>query len=449
MKTDWLASTPIFYNEKTKRVSENINDVIDWKNLEFDGEGLNNYLDIGYSVFGQTPVKHIKFLLPNQELVVDKNKLIVRDLVDPVEKHLGKKTKESDVIEVIQSKVRAWEKKTKGDIVVPTSGGYDSRLLNIFIKDKSRIKSFSYGVSDDQSKSFEVIYAKELSNKLGTRWQQIELGEYHKYFDEWDDLYGISTHAHGMYHIEFYKKILKVIDRPQAFLSGVIGDGWSGNVKIGEIKSSVDVFKLGYSHGMHSSSQFCLLNSDKKLLRDYYERNKEKLINDRWRIVESMRMKMTLLSYLVKLPKSFGFDTYSPFLDVEVATAMLNLPDERRLNRVWQSDYLKKVGCYFENQNIKVDRHNTLNLQAMEKVPLKPLDTKILSEVIDGKYIEEINRRVMVAEKLPTYRGWQKWFDVLKVPVNIYTLGSKTAMAYNAYLTLKPIEQLLKRRNKS
>ncbi|HEU4859385.1 MAG TPA: hypothetical protein VFT15_06105, partial [Chitinophagaceae bacterium] len=52
--TDWLASNTIFYNEKTRHVSHNINNVIDFRNLEFDAEGLNNYLDFGYCVFEQT-----------------------------------------------------------------------------------------------------------------------------------------------------------------------------------------------------------------------------------------------------------------------------------------------------------------------------------------------------------------------------------------------------------
>ena len=32
-ETDWLASKPVFYNEITKKVSYNINDVIDFNNL--------------------------------------------------------------------------------------------------------------------------------------------------------------------------------------------------------------------------------------------------------------------------------------------------------------------------------------------------------------------------------------------------------------------------------
>jgi hypothetical protein len=49
-ETDWLASQPVFYNERTGKASHNINDVIDYTNLEFDREGFNNYVDFGYSV---------------------------------------------------------------------------------------------------------------------------------------------------------------------------------------------------------------------------------------------------------------------------------------------------------------------------------------------------------------------------------------------------------------
>ena len=60
-KTDWLASNPIFYNEKLGKVSLNINDVIDFRNLEFHPEEFNNYLDFGYSILEQTPIKNVKF----------------------------------------------------------------------------------------------------------------------------------------------------------------------------------------------------------------------------------------------------------------------------------------------------------------------------------------------------------------------------------------------------
>ena len=64
-QTDWLASKNIFYNTRTNQISDNVNDLIDANHIEFHAEGLRNYLDYGYSVYGQTPIKEIRFLLPN------------------------------------------------------------------------------------------------------------------------------------------------------------------------------------------------------------------------------------------------------------------------------------------------------------------------------------------------------------------------------------------------
>jgi len=247
-ETDWLASHPVFYNELTGKVSYNINDVIDYANLELHIEGFNNYLDFGYSILEQTPVKHVKFLRHSSRLLVDEQgKLSVEYPDDPVEAWLDRRYSEEDVFDLIQSKVRDWERSVEGEIVIPTSGGYDTRLLNWMIEDKSRVRSFTYGISDNQEESFEVVYARRLSEILGTRWEQIPLGDFHKYFDDWDRLFGVSTHAHGMYHFEFYTKILPKVSGGNPFLSGIIGDAWAGSVNIPALESCADVKPIRFS----------------------------------------------------------------------------------------------------------------------------------------------------------------------------------------------------------
>jgi hypothetical protein len=148
IKADWLASVPTFYNTKTLAVSTNMNDVIDWGNVEIDAEGLYDYLDFGFSVFQQTPIKNVKFLAPNEELIIDNNQLTVIKHPDPAFAFLDKTaTHEDDVLQLIKNKVQGFERATQGDIVLPLSGGYDSRLLASMVEDKGRIKAFSYGTS--------------------------------------------------------------------------------------------------------------------------------------------------------------------------------------------------------------------------------------------------------------------------------------------------------------
>ena len=54
-ETDWLASIPYFYNSKTGLSSKKINEIIPRnKELDIHKEGLYNYVEYGFSVFGQT-----------------------------------------------------------------------------------------------------------------------------------------------------------------------------------------------------------------------------------------------------------------------------------------------------------------------------------------------------------------------------------------------------------
>lgn len=450
-ETDWLASTPVFCNEKTGRASHNINDVIDYANLELHIEGFNNYLDFGYSVLEQTPVKHVKFLRHSSRLLVDEQgKLSVEYLDDPVEAWLDRRYSEEDVFDLIQSKVRDWERSVEGEIVIPTSGGYDTRLLNWMIEDKSRVRSFTYGISDNQEESFEVVYARRLSEILGTRWEQIPLGDFHKYFDDWDRLFGVSTHAHGMYHFEFYTKMLPKVSGGNPFLSGIIGDAWAGSVNIPALESCADVKRLGYSHGLHADSAQSVLTVERLRLSRYWETRKDQLEDPRLRVVEAMRFKITLLCYLMIVPRTFGFRWWSPFLDIEVAMAMLNLPPERRRGRVWQKEFFQKHGLDFESMNLKVTHQNTLDLQALRRIPVRPLDVNLLREVVKPVYVEWINRNV-VNHQSGTDRALGRLLRIRKVGGALRRLGftastSRQLEAYNAYLVLLPIENLLRKR---
>jgi len=454
-ETDWLASQPVFYNEKTGHASHNINDVIDYANLELHPEGLKNYLDFGYSVLEQTPVMNVKFLRHSSRLWADeKGALSVEYLGDQVEQWLDYRLSEEDVIDLIRERVQAWEHTVGGEIVIPTSGGYDSRLLNWCIKDKSRVRSFTYGVSDNQTESSEVMYARQLSEILGTRWEQIPLGDFHNYFDDWNKLFGVSTHAHGMYHFEFYQKILPKVSGGNPFLSGIIGDAWSGSVNIDVFQRYSDICRLGYTHGLHADSAQSQIPADSSLLLSYWEKQKERLKNARFRVVEAMRFKIILLCYLRNVPSHLGFNWWTPFLDIDVCMAMLNLPPERKLDRLWQKEFFKKVGLDLESMNLQTTRQNTLDLQALRRIPVTPLNVNVLKNTINLDYVEWINRNLPNQSIHWTKKILSRLLYVRKVGGVLRRLDVKDSFkenarrqleAYNAYVVLLPIERLLLR----
>ncbi len=447
-KTDWLASKPVFYNEKTLKISYNINDVINFNDIKFHPEGFNNFLDFGYSVFEQTPINHVKFLRHSSEICIKNNKLKITEHPDPVLKWFKDHPNLSDeeyILNTIKYKINDWVEKQKGKIVVPTSGGLDSRLIDFFVKDKSRIRAYTYGVSSRQEDSYEVKHAEKVCEQLGITWQRVELGNFHEYINNWLDLFGSSVHAHGMYHMEFYDKILKT-QKPELFLSGIFGDVWAGGVNSRRIKNYAELSGLGYTHGMNAEKSKSKFNCEYRLRKLFFKKND---INDhRFQVVTIIRLKMILISYLLRTPEHFGFKVWSPFLDMDIALGMLNLPPERRKDRQWQKDFFKKNNLYVEDQKFyKSSRENSLNNQALVKIPLAPLSKDILVEFIDLEYINWINKNIANNFFAIFFSNLLKK-RFIGTALNLVGFKDPRAKAYSAYLTLKPIEELIKKRNK-
>ena len=421
-ETDWLNTKPIFYNEKTKKVSYNINDVIDYADLEFDSEGLGNYLDFGYSVLGHTPVKGVKFLRWSSVITVEDGRYTnIEQKPDPAERYIERQVSEEEIWDLIHEEVNSGIS-TDG-VIIPTSGGYDSRILNYMYDKKDNILSYSYGISPIQSESSEVVYARALCKKLGVKWDRIPLRDFNSRIGDWINLYGCSTHSHGMYHMEFYEKIANKLGHDvnnYTLLSGIIGDAWAGTVDYQENINETNFNKLGYTHGLHADSEYCLLKSNHEIVADYLERNKYRLKTAFGQVLASMRMKMILLSYLLNIPAHSGFkQVKAPYLNIDIALGMLNLPPNRRADRLWQKEFFIKNGLDVENWGLFADYRNGLDIYAMQAVTPKPLDISVLRELFDEGYLRWINKNYCTSD----------------------------IKAMSCYYTLYPLEVLLKKRN--
>jgi hypothetical protein len=154
-----------------------------------------------------------------------------------------------------------------------------------------------------------------------------------------------------------------------------------------------------------------------------------------------------LLSYLLRVPRSFGFQPWSPFLDSDIALSMLSLPREQHENRQWQQDFFREQDIYFEEKDFSFSTQNNLNHQAMRKVPVPPLDEALLGSVVRTEYIRWINRNVSQQGRL-----WDWFWSLQQVPkvgglLRRFGIREQRLDAYKAYLTLKPIETLLNRRD--
>ncbi|WP_099367004.1 hypothetical protein [Sphingobacterium sp. 1.A.4] len=449
-KGNWVGYETVFYHEKTGKFSQDINEVIDYTNLEIDPEGLAAYLDFGYSVFGHTPVKYVRFLLPNQTLLLKDGKLEVREESDSTIQLIGKKSQEDDVFAKLHQSLNSWASGFEEDILIPTSGGFDSRLMNVLIDDKSRIHAYTYGTSFNQGLSRESVYAGLLSERLGTQWSRIPLGIFNVYMEQWYDQFGPAVGASGTYHMEFYQKIKeKESFKKLHLLSGIIGDAWAGAVHVPMIHSAQEYRTLGYTHGMSANSKLAMDVDYLSIVEPVFEKQKEHLKDPDFRIITAMRTKMMLLQYLISVPSKMGFPGYSPFVEEEIALAMLNLPKERKENRNWQRDFFRKNNLLFEEEKHKYTYQNSLNYYSLLHEDLAPLNVDLLMEYLKPAYLEWINSKIQHIGKKE--RVFQTLMHTPKVKGVLKLLGAKNELleAYFAYITIKPIEILLKKREKN
>lgn len=455
-ESDWLASQPLFYNVRSGRWSHRINEVIDLADLEFDPEGLNDYLDFGFSVFERTPVRDVRMLRHSSRLMAGPSGLRVIELDDPAEPWLDRQSSVADVIELVRARVNDAARAAGGDVVVPTSGGYDSRFINLLLEDKARVRDFTYGVSDRPGESAEAVKAAELARRLEIRWDLVPLGDFHEYFMAWDDLYGVATHAHGMYHIEFYRHVARQVAAGSLVLSGACGEWFAGDdreVRQVEQVSGVDDVLTLFRYGrMCADSRQSLFKSEQlgvQRLLEAQPRIRSEMLP---RVITVVRLRMVLLSYLLAVPSSLGFDARAPFLDQDVALSMLTLPAEQRHERAWQRELFRRHDVDIEAARLPADHRNTLNLRAMRRVPLRPLDVTLLSEIVKPDYVRWINRNVGtlgLAWEVYWRLGWTPGFRRAAKALKRAGVTERRIPAYCAYLTLKPLEELLRRRDRA
>jgi asparagine synthetase B (glutamine-hydrolysing) len=454
-ESDWLASQPFFYNLKSGRASHNVNDVVDLANIEFDPEGFNDFLDFGFSVFERTPLRDVRMLRYSSRLFSGSDGLRVEYLDDPAWAWLERQSTVDEVLEVASAKINE-AAAGNGEIVVPTSGGLDSRLLNVLVSDRRRVRAFTYGVSDDPRRSFEAVKARELARRLGLRWELIQLGDFHHYFNEWDALFGISTHAHGMYQIELYRHVAALVGPGSPVISGSCGDRFAGADRdvrvVDELRDRADVHKVFRHTAMNADSHYSNFKSEglgvEQLLLDTPQIHNEILP----RVFTITRMRMVLLSYLLSVPASLGLRPTGPYLDIDLAMRMLTLPADLRLDRRWEREFFARQGVDLESSDCPADWRNTLNFRAMRRVPLKPLDVALLREVVKPDYVRWINRNVGLLG-LPSEALWRLgWTPGFRRAAKLLAptgIADGRGLAYGAYLTLKPIESLLQRRDRA
>lgn len=445
---NWCGLSPYFYNkENPNEVSKKLSTK---EVVAYDEIGLNLYLNAGYCLFGRTPYQGYSFLRANETLnegkVTNRNVDYLTNLVK------SDSVSVETTIQSIANRIHEIEKLSSEKIIIPLSGGMDSRLLLSLIEDKSRIEAFTYGQSWTQSKSNEVTKARALSKKMNFKWQHIEIRDYSNLMPLWIEKWGAASHAHGMYQMQFYAKIASLVPSNSVVLSGIIGDLLAGSLPTHSIRQPSQLFNLALSREMNAKSVaeklafFEQSTSIEDFLESEFATYESVLRHKRAADLVTIQNKNMLLRYLVEVPEWYGFNSQSPYLDECVGTNMLRLADELRQDRQWQKSYLEDIrlgDSYLGRPGLF---SNTLNFGEIYRgnIELQSIDGL---DLLSGR--NEIRRemnRQFNALRSYKYRVIQIMAEtyffktIARIIFRVYRKEiNKALVSYFSYLTLAPL----------
>ena len=429
IENDFLGSIPIYYNLNEEIIST-LPKVCNLNN-EISEEGLKTFLNTGFSVFGKTIFKDTEFLRYFSKIIV-RDGFKISSKKDPFDKLDLKKIEDPNIsLNLIKKAISNVENQTNEKIVIPTSGGYDSRLLNIMVDDKKRIEAYSYGISKQPKKSREAVYAKKITSILNIKWDLIEIKNISSHIKMWNKIFGFSTHLHGMYHIDFYLKILNKIKGSRVLLSGIVGDLWAGSISFN--KEIFNLSDITYSHQVKYSKSKAIKITDLNISK--YKTSKPE-------IVALIRNKLILLNYLITIPEYLGIPSYSPFLNFEIIKSMISIDFKLKRKRKWQQDFFKKNNLFIEDLNLKSTKSNYLDYLSIIKDPYEKINIKLVNHLFNEKVLININDTI--CEK--KFKYWDlficKIFNSAYIGSVFRKLGLKSNihLLYYDYLVIKSIE---------
>jgi len=273
-------------------------------------------------------------------------------------------------------------------IVIPLSGGYDSRYIAVMLKkiNYKNVICFSYGKKNNK----EATISKKVANKLGYKWFFVEYTP-EKWFN-WLSLeerikyQKFAENLCSVMHIQDFlavKKLKneKLIPENSVFVPGHSGDLLGGShtpkdIKIKKIYNikhiSKYLFKTHYLNNYHSNKND-FLSKIKCSLSKIYKNNRllsaEEFVSltDFWN-VSNRQAKFIINS--VRVYEFWGHQWRIPLWDIELVSFWLKVPLKYRLKNKLYNGYLMSL---FEQNHIDFKKNKKSYFLLKSKKLLQPM----------------------------------------------------------------------------
>lgn len=363
LAVDRLRTAPLFYsivNDKIT-ISDNaypIAQKLKLKKIERIRE--KEFLATGYFTGGETLFKEINQVDSGQIVYIDKLKNNFKNkyynyFVKPSLKEIDKD--DFDSIEELSDRVfkRLIQSVNNKTIVVPLSGGYDSRYIVAMLKKLGykKVICFSYG----KKTSYEAKISKNVAEKLGFEWFFVEYTSqtFKNYPDQDVKLYYRYAHNFSsMPHFQDFNAIRTLKNEGKIPLDSVIVPGHSGDLLRGDFTYSLvnnlgddliengDIFNLIFKYHFNlnklpkKEDKRYFIQKIKSYLKDLPAGNFENFLDlyDNWDIA-NRQSKLIINS--TRIYEYFGFESRIPLWDNDLSNFWYSVKIK---NRPLYNDFL-------------------------------------------------------------------------------------------------------------
>lgn len=380
IENDYAGSIPVYFSMRDYLSISNIeNFVVDdsaTDDKDLSPENIYGFMRYMHFIWDETAYKHIYTMLPDSLYKFDYKNL-------KFEKKYLKTVKASDDFSNISDLEVANRLNKLNDelvfnslenyeqIILPLSSGYDSRMILAALSKRDDLKEklhcFTYGSEG----SIEVEAARRLTKKLNIKWNFIDLPLRFltkKYLFRIHDIFGSSLHMHGMYQLEFFNKIQKVIDiknhscLTSGFMTGVPAGQHNSFLGIKNGKNlSKRMDKFSQSQNWNDEELNCLnFFRDKNYIDRVDERfqmafdrfdgsvNKKAVMFDVW------TRQRNFISYYPRTLE-WKIPVVSPHMNIRYANFFMSL-SEKHLNdrlavELMFNDYYPRISSIVSNSN--------------------------------------------------------------------------------------------------
>jgi len=405
---DRTRTFPLFYAQKDNNlyISDSVEKLSNKIGKKFIELNEKEFLTTGYVTGNETLLENIYQLEAGNYLVYDKNEkeLIIKEYFNYVTNHVKKDSfekLETEFLNILEKIAKRLIKFANGrQIVVPLSGGYDSRLIVALLKmyGYENVFCFTYGKKD----SFEVDISKKVANKLGYQWYFVEYNEknigtnFCLNEDFMDNSLFMNNYSSMFLNQDYFAvKYLKennLIKKDAVFVPGHSGDFLAGshilNCDYEDNKKQIisDIIKKHYNLNFEINANIFKEKIKKNI--DYKGFG--------YSIYENWDLKERQSKHIVNACKNydfFNFEYYLPLWDKDMINFFKVLPLE-----------MKQAQCFYNNvimeifKEYKIDYRKKKTVQSRYKNFIKDVIPLHLKNLIRNVLIKDFNNFNLIKE---------------------------------------------------